>query len=190
MADKSFSLKKTRRNIIIIIATIIVFLIIAIAVRLGGGIRSESSPQPYNENIVVQTEQQAESSNQEYRLYREIADTTYVEGGKSKFFSLVDTKIDEKKVRDFMTEEGVLMAHKVSFSISALNNIDVYVVPSYKEYLELGTPNFRYYEECSGLSNECYISYYAGMIIINKENKIAKVIRNIRVYEPIGEENG
>ena len=158
------------------VAIVGVILIILIAVTFLTHFDDEYEVEPQEENS---------EGSVSYALYRAIDDIKYVEPGKSAYFNLVDSKVDELKIRDYALEDGSMLAFKLRFSISSESNISVYIVPNYEQYEHLGSSSFISYEECFGLVNECYISYYAGMIIVNHGKERAKIYRRLQVYEPI-----
>jgi hypothetical protein len=60
------------------------------------------------------------------------------------------------------------------------------VLPEYAEFnkMKLGEP-FSLYDECTALAGECNVSYYAGIVVLNKDTARAKVERDITVYEQV-----
>jgi hypothetical protein len=126
----------------------------------------------------------------EYKLSEDLSKDamSFMSGGEMVFINLVDTKVDsEVKSQEYETEEGFEVAHMLKFEITSNKDegVDVYVVPSYEEYEKFRKgENFKQYSSCRGATNECYVSFTAGMIIVNKADVTAKVERSIQVYSP------
>ena len=160
------------------------FLIGCVSVKIDEIEKSEDAKTEEVEDIIEEVEEPPRIS---YKLYNEIEGLMFIKPLEKSYINLVDTKVDEKKAKDYMTDDGVMMAHRIEYDITSNKEIEIYIVPSYDQFelIQQGDDSFKYYDECSGLKSECYVSFYSGMVIINKENSSAKIERNIKIFEPV-----
>ena len=147
----------------------------------------EDEPVVEDEKVIYESDLKKDA---EYKLSSDLSKDamSFMSGEEMTFINLVNTNIDaDYKSQQFETDDGFEIAHLLKFEVTSnkAEGVDVYVVPSYDEYEKFRKgENFKQYSSCRGADNECYISYYAGMIIVNKAPGTAKVERSIQIYSP------
>jgi hypothetical protein len=145
--------------------------------------KQEVKTEPVKETApIVEEEKEPEI---EYNLYNEIEGLSYMDANEHVFINLIDTKTDELKIDDYTLDDGTQMAHMINYKISSDNELEIYIVENAEEYEKFRKGQaFEKYEDCTGTEGECFVSFYSGMIIVNKEDNRAKIERSIKIYEP------